>query len=198
MLKTEILKTRFGHAIRLRAEQRVDIVNTKGTQVADTWAFNSDDPSEHMSMEHTRSVNSCIYARAGDVLSTNRRRPIIRLEEDTSPGNHDMLLCACNRSLYKELGCKSYHRNCEDNLHEALGSVGLTIPTTPSPLNLFMNVLVDTDGAVVRGSPSSKPGDAVRLKALMDCILVVSLCPQDIKPINGPACLPTEMELRFA
>ena len=33
---------------------------------------------------------------AGDALVTNRRRPILTLVEDTSPGLHDTLIAACD------------------------------------------------------------------------------------------------------
>ena len=58
-------------------------------------------------------------AKAICVIS-NHRRPILTIEEDTSPGRHDILLCACNLWIYRELGVTDYHRNCSDNLHEAL------------------------------------------------------------------------------
>ena len=31
------------------------------------------------------------------------------------------------------------------------------------------------------------------LRAEMDCIVAMSACPQDILPINGKACKPTEV-----
>jgi uncharacterized protein len=38
----------------------------------------------------------------------------------------------------------------------------------------------------------SRPGDYVRLRAEMDCVIAFSACPQDMVPINGVACTPTE------
>src|SRR5215831_5853436 len=128
-----LVPARYGKAARIRAGQHVTVINTYGSQVLDTWAFNSHDVGESMSMEHTRSINSRIYPRVGDPLVTNRRRPILTIIEDTSPGIHDTVLCACNRYLYEGLGAGISHRNCEDNLHEALSELGLNIPSTPSP-----------------------------------------------------------------
>ncbi|MBV9814163.1 MAG: DUF1989 domain-containing protein, partial [Alphaproteobacteria bacterium] len=48
------IPARQGKAVRLRKGQRVKIINTKGQQVVDTWAFNADDLRELMSMEHSR------------------------------------------------------------------------------------------------------------------------------------------------
>ena len=44
-----------GVAIELDAGSEIVVINTHGTQVLDTWAFNRVDPSEYLSMEHTRS-----------------------------------------------------------------------------------------------------------------------------------------------
>ena len=181
-----------GKAALVRQGQRVRVVNTHGSQVLDTWAFSRADPAEHMSMEHTRSFNSKLFHAVGDAMVTDRRRPILRWVKDTSPGRHDALLPACNRAIYEELGCREYHRNCADNLHEALAELGLSVSFTPSPLNLFMNIPIGADGAVVRLPPASRRGDQVVLRAEMDLVIVVSACPQDITPINGPACTPTD------
>ena len=187
-----IIPARHGVAIPLGRGSELVLINTHGTQVLDTWAFNRDDPREHMSMAHTRSRLSRLMPRVGDRLWTNRRHPILVLVEDTSPGVHDTLLCACNAAIYRELGCAEGHRSCEDNLHEALSRSGLAIDFTPGPLNLFMNVPWDRDGALDREPPQSRPGDRVRLRAEMDSIVVLSACPQDVTPINGAECTPRD------
>lgn len=181
-----------GKAARVSSGQKVKLVNTHGTQVLDAWAFNAEDPTEHMSMAHTRSFNSTIYPTVGTVLVSSRRRPILTLVEDTSPGLHDMLLCACNREIYQELGVEAYHRNCQDNLHEALAELGLAVTDTPNPLNIFMNTPVLEDGSIDRRPPATKPGDYVVLRAEMDLVIAFSACPQDITPINGPELTPRD------
>ena len=112
--------------------------------------------------------------------------------EDTSPGIHDTLLAACDRYRYELLGCTRYHDNCTDNLAAALAELGYRALETPSPWNLFMNIPVGAGGSLSFEALVSKPGDYVLLRAEMDCVLVFSACPQDIVPINGLACAPTE------
>ena len=51
----ETIPAGHGVAIELSSGSEIIVINTYGTQVLDTWAFNLDDPSEYMSMEHTRS-----------------------------------------------------------------------------------------------------------------------------------------------
>jgi uncharacterized protein YcgI (DUF1989 family) len=183
--------------VRLAAGQRIEIVNIHGTQAMDVWAFAQEDPREFMSMAHTRSVNSRIFPALGQSFVSIRRRPMLRLAADSSPGVHDTLLCACNKAIYAELGCTEPHRNCEDNLHEALGEVGMAPGFTPAPLNLFMNVRIDAEGAVIRGAPLSRAGDFVAFGVEMDLWVVVSACPQDITIINGEERMPREVGLRI-
>ena len=178
--------------LNLMWDQRSLSINTYGTQVLDTWAFSVSNPDEYLSMEHTRSCLSRLSPRVGDSLFSNRRQSVLTMVEDTSPGIHDTLLCACNQEIYRELGCDESHRNCESNLHEALSTVGIKISTTPAPLNLFMNVPVAADGAIDRRPPQSRPGDRVRLRADMHIVIVFSACPQDITPINGAECIPRD------
>src|ERR1700731_3084864 len=80
------IPARQGKALRLRRGQKARIVNTKGQQVVDTWAFNEADLTEFMSMEHSRVAIGRIIPAIGDTLVTNRRRPILTLVEDTSGG----------------------------------------------------------------------------------------------------------------
>lgn len=183
---------RRGRAVRLRAGEAIRIINTHGSQVVDTWAFSAEDLREFMSMEHVRPTLGRIFPRVGDALVTNRRRPILVLEEDTSPGHHDTLMAACDDYRYGLLGVTEYHDNCTDNLHAALRRLGLRAPECPSPLNLWMNIPVGPNGDTEWGEPLSRPGDHVLLRARMDCVVAMSACPQDILPINGRLRRPTE------
>ena len=186
------IPARRGKAALVLKGQSIRVINTHGQQVVDTWAFRHDDLSEFMSMEHSRTSLGRIMPAAGQAMVTNHRRPILTLVEDTSGGIHDTLLAACDRYRYELLGCEGYHDNCTDNLAAALAELGLTPPETPSPWNLFMNIPVGPDGSVSFEPPVSRPGDHLTLRAEMDCVIAFSACPQDIVPINGADCVPTE------
>jgi uncharacterized protein YcgI (DUF1989 family) len=186
------IPARRGKAVRLDRGQSVKVINTHGSQVVDTWAFNRADIGEFMSMEHTRIAIGRIIPKVGDALVTNHRRPILTLVEDTSGGIHDTLVAACDRWRYELLGCTTYHDNCTDNLAAGMGELGLTPPETPSPLNLFMNIPVINGNAIDVLPPISTPGSYVTLRAEMDCIVAFSACPQDIVPINGVDLKTTE------
>jgi uncharacterized protein YcgI (DUF1989 family) len=192
------IPARRGKAIALTRGQHVKVINTHGQQVVDTWAFNRAALMECMSMEHTRTALGRIKVHVGESLVTNQRRPILTLVEDTSPGIHDTLIAACDRYRYALLGCTTYHDNCTDNLAAALAALGLQTPETPSPWNLFMNIPVQADGSLSFEPPVCKPGDYVLLRAELDCVVAFSACPQDMVPINGAACRPTEAHIELA
>ena len=176
---------RRGTAARVSAGQRVRVVNTHGTQVVDTWAFNARDVSEWMSMEASRAWFMKLAATVGDTFMTNQRRPILTLVDDTSGCAHDTLMAPCDAPRYGLLGVQGYHDNCRDNLHAALAELGLSIPATPPSLNLFMNIPWTADGRLAWGDPVSTPGSYAIFRTDMDLVIAFSACPQDVLPING-------------
>ena len=86
-----------GRAARLARGQHIRIINTHGSQVVDMWAFNASDPGERMSMHHTKSCLKKMFPAEGEAFYTYRRRPILSLVEDHTPGVHDVVLPACDR-----------------------------------------------------------------------------------------------------
>jgi uncharacterized protein YcgI (DUF1989 family) len=181
---SETIPAKQGRGIFLKAGQTLKLINTHGSQVVDTWAFNSADLREFMSMEHSRASLLKITPAVGDALVTNHRRPILRIVEDTSPGVHDTLIAACDRYRYEELGAGSHHENCSDNLARALADLGCQIFDAPCPLNLFMNV--NARGRHIELLPPvSKPGQYISLRAEIDQVVVMSACPQDITLVNA-------------
>jgi hypothetical protein len=178
---------RGGHsaAVLLEAGQAVRLVNTHGTQTVDTWALSAADPSEHVSVEHTRRMLSRLFPREGDALYTNRRKVLLKIERDTSGCRHDMLFACCDRWLYDFYGCAPGHRNCRDNYLDALASRGVRPETVPNPINFWMNVAVTNDEGLELREPVSRAGDHLVLRAAMDCHVVFSACPMDITPVNG-------------
>ena len=187
------IPARRGAAMRMRAGQSITIVNTHGGQVVDMWAFRSDGSGEHMSMPHSVVTLGRIKPAIGSVLVSNLRQPVLRLAADTSPGVHCMLFAACDPARYRLLGCTEYHDNCADNLQQAL--LPLDVPTAyvPTPLNLFMNTKFDDHKVMRVEPPEAKPGDSVTFGALVECVVALSACPQDLVPVNAHGCTPTSV-----
>ena len=60
-----------------------------------------------------------------------------------------------------------------------------------------MNIPVQADGSLSFEPPVCKPEDYVLLRAALDCVVAFSACPQDMVPINGVACRPTEVHIEL-
>lgn len=170
-----------GLAVAVSSGQTIRVSDIHGGQVADTWAFVTDDPKEFLSAEHTRTHTGRLLPSEGEEFVTNLRRPILRWDSDTSPGIHDMLVAACDPARYVELGAPG-HASCQENLKRAIGDLYVV---TPQPLNLFMNTPFLPDGQLHWLSPRSQAGDAVSFTALLDLVFVVSACPQDLTSVNS-------------
>lgn len=99
----QLLPAGKGVAIRIGKSQSIEIINTFGGQVVDTWAFAITDPMIHMSMEHTRTSLLKAFVQRGDVLVGNNRSPMLTITSDTSSGVHDTLMAACDSHRYKEV-----------------------------------------------------------------------------------------------
>ena len=184
---------RQGRAVRVARGQSIVVINPHGTQVCDFWAFNARNLSEFLSWEHARGGLNRVVPQVGDALFTNRRRPIMTMTEDTSPGVHDTIIAACDLFRYINLGVEHYHDNCADNLRMALLAIREEAPEVPQPFNIWMNIPVKPDWSIDWLPPASAPGDRVTLRAEMDCIAVMSACPQDMVPINGVDMNPVEL-----
>ena len=190
MSELKLIPARRGVADFMKKGQTLKVINTHGLQVVDFWAFNADDLAEPLSLEHTHVSLGRIIPEVGDSLVTNKRRPIITLIADTSPGIHDTLMAACDIYRYELLGAVGYHDNCTDNLGQALEGIGLKRVCQPAPFNIFMNVPVSVNGSTLTYFPAiAAPGDYLELRAEMDCVVAFSACPQDMIPINGEACI---------
>jgi len=185
LIQRNTIPARHAKAAFVKKRQRIKVINTHGTQVVDCWALNAENMGEFMSMEHCRVAFERVCPRKGDTMVTNRRRPILKIMEDSASGSHDTLLAACDRFRYQQLGCKEYHRNCTDNFWEALVEIGMKPIELPSPFNLWQNTPVEPGGVIKSNPPITKKGDYIVLRAEMDLVICLSACPQDITSICG-------------
>jgi uncharacterized protein YcgI (DUF1989 family) len=119
---------------------------------------------------------------------------MMRLTHDVSPGVHCMLCAAGDPARYRLLGCTGHHDNCADNLRAAVTSFGVVLHYIPTPLNLFMNTRLDEHKLMRIEAPEAKAGDSVTFEALVDCVVAMSACPQDLVPVNGVDCMPKSVE----
>jgi hypothetical protein len=170
-----------GAGFPVAAGEYVQIVDVEGRGCADFFALTAADPSEYLSASHTRVAIDRLFPRVGQSFFSNLRRPMLQFEEDRTPGVHDMLFAACDPTRYAQYGVPG-HASCAENFHGALRSLGVSCPHVPQPVNFFMNVAVRPDGSVAFGPPQTEAGDWVLLRAFMDCLVVLSACPQQWNP----------------
>jgi len=176
---------RTGYTFDAEPGDLIRITDIHGAQPVDFWAFLREDPFEFLSPEHTKPSIGRLVPRPGDAAYTNRRRPVVTLIDDHSPGQHDMQFAACDPPRYRELGVTGQHASCEDNLHTALNSLGIELPFTPQPWNLFTNFFIHPDGRITVETPATRAGDHVVLRCELAAHIVVSACPQDCNDTCG-------------
>ena len=184
---------REGRGVALEAGIKFRVIDVKGKQCGDLFAFSTTDVREYASAEHTRVSVGSLFPRPGEQFVTNRRRPILTFLEDHSPGSHDMLVAACDPSRYELLGVDGWHASCQENLQTAMAGFGVTNIEIPQPINLFTNIPVLSDGSIEWRRAVTAPGDWVLFRTEMPCYVVLSACPQDIMPINDKN--PTDMAM---
>ena len=87
----------------------VRVVNPKGHQVVDLWAFVESDPTEYLSMAHNRTAHYTTRFQVGHVLVSNRFKKLLRFIEDTTDGFHDSFHAACSAQSYAHFGLSLIH-----------------------------------------------------------------------------------------
>ena len=72
-------------------------------------------------------------------------------------GHHDFVLTPCSQEMFEILyGCIGHHPSCFENLIASLAVHGVTDAQIHTTFNIFMQVNVDTDGALKVGVPVQK------------------------------------------
>ncbi|MGH8882888.1 MAG: DUF1989 domain-containing protein, partial [Stackebrandtia sp.] len=95
---------------------------------------------------------------------------------------------------YAALGVPG-HASCAQNLGRALAEMGRDLPVVPQPVNVFMRIPVERSGRLQWLAAESRAGDAITFEAVMDCVVVVSACPQDLAGINGDGLTPLAIDV---
>jgi uncharacterized protein YcgI (DUF1989 family) len=173
-----------GAAFAAQAGQLVEIIDLEGEQVADFVAFAERNRTEWLSTTHTRSALLRLTAVVGDRLESNWRHPMFEIIRD-DVGRNDIITSMCDDRRYRlDYGVEG-HRSCRTNFAEALEPWGIAEWQIPDPFNFFQNAPILPDRTFGNDIPTGKPGDKLVLRTLMDSIVSVSACPQDLNPCNG-------------
>src|SRR6476659_9330999 len=112
---TNRLEPQTGTAFELKNGQLLRVIDLEGEQVADLTAFNRSDKAEWLSSGRSIDYANRIYLTRGDLLYSNRSRPMLTIVED-DVGRHDFLLTPCSPETFQILYKKNApHPNCLTN-----------------------------------------------------------------------------------
>lgn len=185
VLEEVLVPAGHGRAFRVPKGALLEIVDVEGQQVADFISVVETDRTEWLSATHTRSTTLRLNLRVGDRLQTNWRRDMYEVVSD-DVGMHDLITSMCDARRYRlDYGVEG-HRSCRTNFLEALAPWKYEEWQIPDVINIFQNAPIHPDRSFGNEIPTSKPGDKIVLRALLDGIVAaISACPQDLNPCNG-------------
>ena len=163
-------------AVEIDTGDLLEIVDPEGRQVCDLVAFHSDDQREYLSSGRSLDYASKLWLTTGDVLYSNRSRPMFDIVED-SVGRHDFTLTPCSRDTFRILyGDTDPRPGCEGNLVQALSPWRVGRDRIPIAFNVFRHVAVDADGRLSVLPPKSRAGDRIVLRAAMPLLVGLTAC----------------------
>lgn len=177
--------------VELEAGDELVITDPEGQQVSDVVAFARPDSKEYLSSGRSIDYAARLWLTTGDVLYSNRSRPMFTIMEDTC-GRHDFTLTPCSKDTFRIIYGENEGRpGCEGNLAAALATYDIGVDRIPIAFNVFMHVAIDTETGEFRVLPPlSKAGDFVRLRAEMPLVVAMTACSAgqsnnfDFKPID--------------
>ncbi|HEY2103044.1 MAG TPA: urea carboxylase-associated family protein [Chthoniobacterales bacterium] len=176
----ERLEPRTGTAFQLRRSELLIVTDVEGEQVADLTSFNAEDPREYLSSGRSIDYANTIYLSSGDILYSNRSRPMFTIVSD-DVGRHDFLLTPCSPETFQIIyKTTEYHPSCLENLSAPLGKFGIERDSIGSTFNIFMNVEIQPGGDLDIRPPLSRAGDQIVFRAEMDLIVGLTACSAEM------------------
>ena len=200
LLTETIIPKAEGRAFEVRAGQVLRLIAIEGKQVGDLTALNLNDLREKFSAILTPAMNGRSLRRADTLYSGP---PFFRAMLDVEHDTHGVHWIGgrCNRMLYEAMGAAG-HRNCHDNITEALAPYGIQPYDVPlDTFNVFMAVDTDADCTFSFRPPVIEKGDYIDFRARIDCLVAVSACPNEGElrgEINDYVAKPLKAEIYSA
>ena len=190
------LKPVSGKALLVRAGEVLRIRQVDGEQCVDFNAFSWNDYDERMSVGHSRRQGFRLVE--GDVLISNRHRPLLYISHMPNTCVTDLLGARCNSPMFeKKFGfVEKKHTNCQDTLAESIREYGLSSDDVHDSFNMWMNTNWDSSGSWWVEWNSATPTDFVDLLACEDTLCVPVICGSgDIHPTSNFFLRPIEVEI---
>jgi urea carboxylase-associated protein 1 len=171
-------------------------VDLEGNQAVDFLVYNLHDTAERYSVPDTIAAQRNIFLTRGSVLVSNEGRPMMTVTDD-NVGRHDTIggACSCESNTLRYGHHTKHQHACVENFLQVHVRYGGGKRDIVGNINWFMNVPVEPDGSLGIVDGISAPGKYVDLRAEMDCLVVVSNCPQINNPCNGFNPTPVRMTI---
>ena len=162
----------------LRVEQ------LRGGACVDLVAWSLRDHGERLSAARTRTLCG-VSPGLGDLLWSGPpvERPIAVIVADSAPG-HDLLFPACSPREYAHAGVDP-DPSCHGVQAAAAAAYGIAPCDLPDPLDLWLRGAVTARGELDWASTPTRPGDCVELLALIDLLVIVNPCVDDVFGCSG-------------
>lgn len=178
-------------AFTVKKGQIFRVSQVEGGQVADLTLLNFQNPREGLHIGHSVALN-CIKG-IGNIkkLKELYSRPpyenvMATVVADTVGVHWAYMGSRCTRLIYKvrDKIDSPPHRNCQDNLAEALAPYGIRADEIPDVFNLWMDVEINEEGRFTYRPTPAKKGDHIDFRAEMDLLGAISACPNDTTVIS--------------
>ena len=176
-----VFDLKIGQSVRITSQTIIDFV-----------CFNRENLRERFDQARTKANQRKVFLTAGDSLVSKLNNTMMTIVEDTfKEGHHDLQEGMCSRKRHelaakRGLWEKTYGRplsempthGCTENLSSVLAPYGIALEDVPSPFNIFQDMIIHSDG-VLEHSPirPKAPGAHVTLRAEMDLLVAISVCP---------------------
>lgn len=180
-----------GVAFRVTKGSLLRIASPTGVQVSDLFCVPADDLREALSSGRSIDYADKLWLTTGDVLYSNRSRPLMVIERD-DVGRHDLTLTPCSPEMFIKLrGDDGTHPSCFENLRRPLERFGVDRDTITCSFNVFMDVRFHPEtGKMTIGPPPCRAGDAIELRAETELLVGLTACSSEntndgsLKPID--------------
>ncbi len=194
LVKELIIPKCEGRAFEVMRGQVLRVIAIEGKQVGDMTALNLRDFKEQFNSYVTTSANDSSFSKATKLYSGPPHFNVMLSVVDDKVGVH-WIHGRCTRLMYKIIYGLDYHRNCQDNIAEALSPHGISEYDVPfGTFNIFMKGRVDENGHYTFYPPPIEKGDYIDFLAEMDVLVAISACP-DESAINDYAPKPLKIEI---
>lgn len=204
----KVMPPKTGLAVIVMNDQHLRVIDLEGKQVVDMAVFNKDNPRERLSTSYSRTRTYPMpqgrpyvirdKLTEGDALFSSICRPMMIIVKETAEpkGVHDAHHRMCNRYLYESHGVGS-RDGCHEIMSKAVAPYGILPEDIPDTFDINMNYPHNcAEGRWEIKEPVSRPGDYIEFKALIDCIVGLSNCPEDTLTLcNAKDCTPVKVEV---